>query len=229
VRVDELAAPRDDAELYDLHEEALELKPYMTGDVFSDVAGDGDETVPVMIVGHPCVIRGARGRLMTRVPCCVLKPVEKDIAYAQWPEGDFDKLPVTSALGLGDRQAVRLLEWRSVHHKQLPRSRRRATMTERGVYIVQQRFMYAITRCAVWLSEFEKSSRHVMREAEMEYEWVADLVDDPTDEKEITKLVTDFHKLLDQNDNRKLLLQEGGDSTLRAIVRRAIKDRGTGS
>ncbi len=226
MRVDELVAPRNVVELYDLDDEALQLKPYMTGDVFADVAAAEEETFAVMIVGHPCVIRGAGGQLMTRIPCCVLKPIEKDIAYSQWPDGDFDKFPLTSAIGLGDRQTVRLLEWRSVHKRELRRVRRRATMTERGVYIAQQRFTHAIARCAVPLAYFERASKHAMREAELEYEWVAELVTPgAAAEPETAKLVKEFHKLLDRDGNRHLLLEEGGDSRLRSIVRSEIKRR----
>lgn len=227
MRIDELAAPRDDAELYDLDPEALQLKPYMTGDVFASVEVAPDETVDVMIVGHPCAIRGASGKLKTRLPCCVLKAIDREIPYATWPDGDFDKFPLSVALGLAEHQTVRLLEWRSVHHKQLPRASRRATLTERGVYILQQRFTHAITRCAVPLADFERSSKRVMREAELEYEWVADLVDDPTDERAISRLVSSYHRLLDKDGNRALLREEGGDSTLRGIVRREIRARQT--
>ncbi len=86
MRVDDLVAPRGDDELWDLDEEALRLRPYMTGDVFADVDdGDGDP-IAVMIVGHPCVIRGSRGQLSRRVPCCVVKQMQEAMSYDQWPE-----------------------------------------------------------------------------------------------------------------------------------------------
>lgn len=64
-----------------------------------------------------------------------------------------------------------------------------------------------------------------MREAELEYEWVADLTMDSTDEGEIAGHVTAFHSFLDEEGHRALLLQEGGASKLRAIVRAEIKVR----
>jgi hypothetical protein len=175
VRIDTLVAPENDAELWDLDEEALLLRPYMTGDVFAEVdEGDG-ERVPVMIVAHPCVIRGSRGRLARRVPCCVVKQMQQELPYDEWAERGFHLFPVPDAIGLGDHHAAYLLEWRSVRHGELKRDRRRATMTDRGVYIVLQRFTHAITRCAAVVADFQAATLNEMREAELEYEWVSDL------------------------------------------------------
>ncbi len=71
-------------------------------------------------------------------------------------------------------------------------------MTERGVYVLQQRFTHAITRCAVPIADFESSSKHVMREAELEYEWVAELASDPENEEEVSELTVAFHEFLDE-------------------------------
>ena len=174
MRIGELVTPESDAELFDLDAEALLLKPVMAGDVFANVDTAGDDAEAVMIVGHPCVIRGSRGKLARRVPCAVVKEMDSPLPFAEWPERRWDKLPCPDSAGLGALSATALLEWRSVPKGQLKRSERRLTMTERGVYVLQQRFTHAITRCAVPIAAFESSSKHVMREAELEYEWVAD-------------------------------------------------------
>ncbi len=227
MRIDALVAPSGDAELWDLDDEALRLRPYMTGDVFADVDdGDGDgETVAVMIVGHPCVIRGSRGKLARRLPCCVVKQMDSELPYEQWPEARFDRFPVPDALGLGEHHAGYLLEWRSVRQGELKRDCRRGTMTDRGVYVLQQRFTHAITRCAPVLADFEAASVTEMREAEFEYEWVGELVADPADDDAVNAQVKAFHTFLDMGGHRVLLHEEGGDSRLRAIVRAEIKTR----
>lgn len=224
MRIDVLVAPGSDDELWDLDQEALRLRPYMTGDVFADVADDGDgDATAVMIIGHPCVIRGSRGRLARRVPCCVVKRMQDELPYDQWPERRFHVFPVPDAIGLGEHQAAYLLEWLSVPQGGLSRDRRRATMTDRGVYILMQRFTHAITRCATVVADFEAAAVKEMREAELEYEWVAELVADPSDGAAIEQQVRTFHGFLDDGDRRALLLQEGGDARLRAIVRAEIK------
>jgi hypothetical protein len=224
VRIDELAEPEGDDELFDADPEALLLRPYMTGDVFVDV-DTGIETASVMIGGHPCAIRGAGGKLGTRVPCFVLRPVATPIAYSDWPEHHFDKFPLSDALGLGENQTARLTEWRSVHKRELTRDRRRVTLTDRGVYILQQRFTHSSARAAIPLIEFERASRPVLSEAELEYEWLGELVDPGADQGSIEALVREFHAFLDQAGARELLYQEGGESRARALVRQELRER----
>ena len=225
MRVEELVAPHGDDELWDLDEEALRLRPYMTGDVFAGVDDGDGEPIAVMIVGHPCVIRGSRGRLSRRVPCCVVKQMQDEMPYDQWPEGRFDRFPVPDALSLGERHAAYLLEWRSAQHGELKRGQRRGTMTDRGVYVLLQRFTHAITRCAPVLADFEAATVNEMREAELEYEWVAELVSDPANDAEVYGLVREFHTFLDEGGHRALLTDEGGDARLRAVVRAELKRR----
>jgi hypothetical protein len=226
VRVDALYSPRDDDELWDLDDQALRLKAYMTGDVFVDVADGDDQPIALMIVGHPCVIRGSRGRLASRIPCCVVKQMEDELPHGQWPEGRFHVFPVHPDLGLGPRHAAYLLEWRSVRRAELSRDRRRGTMTDLGVYALQQRFTHAITRCAPVIADFEKGTVREMREAELEYEWVDDLVGDPGDDAAaVNAEVQAFHSFLDESGHRALLREPGGESRLRAIVRAEIKSR----
>ena len=61
--------------------------------------------------------------------------------------------------------------------------------------------------------------------AELEYEWVAELVADPDDEAEVSGLVRTFHTFLDEGGHRALLRREGGDSRLRAVVRELKRRR----
>jgi hypothetical protein len=225
VRIDVLVAPLDDDELWDLDEEACRLRPYMTGDVFAGVDDDDGEQIAAMIIGHPCVIRGSRGRLARRVPCCVAKQMQNDLPYGEWPERGFHLFPLTDAIGLGSHYAGYLLEWRSVPHGQLVRDRRRATMTDRGVYTLLQRFTHAITRCAPVLADFEAATVKEMREAELEYEWVAGLSNEAAISAEVEQQVRAFHTFLDADGRRELLRQEGGEARLRGIVRAEIKRR----
>ena len=51
-----------------------------------------------------------------------------------------------------------------------------------------------------------------MREAELEYEWVAELAADPSDGAAIDQQVRAFHNFLDDGHRRALPGQEGGDT-----------------
>ncbi|GEM_PF-1662319 len=227
MRIEELIAPVGDHEIFETDSDALLIKPYMTGDIFVAIP-DGDEEIAVAIAAHPCAIRGANGKLLTRIPCCVLKSTSQPIPYAMWPEGHFDKFPLSDDLGLGPNQAVRLLEWRAVHHRELTRARRRAALTERGVYVFQQRLTHALTRVAVKLDDYERALRDVLREAALEEDWVDGLVADPTDERAIGKAAEAFHRFLDEEETpgrkrRELLKVEGGERRLTKLVRDELK------
>jgi len=107
--------------------------------------------------------------------------------------------------------------------------RRKVALTERGVYIFQQRFTHALARVAVPLPEYEVASKAVLREAGLEVEWVDSLVGNPTDDKAITKTVKSFHKFLDEPDGEGPATRRdrhaGGDTALTKLVRIEIKRR----
>lgn len=234
MRVGELATPRNAAELFESDADALFFKSYMPGDVFSDVP-DLDhpgQTITVAIVGHPCAIRGAGGKLKTRVPCCLVSQIANTVPYEEWPDGHFDYFPLDDALGIGERQAIRLAEFRPVHRRELARERRVAGLTERGLYILQQRFTHSLTRVAFPLAAFEEGSRHIAAEAEMENEWVEGLASDERDAAMVEGAVKEFHKFLDEDVNgaprRAGFRQTGGTSAINKEIRAEINRRQAG-
>lgn len=232
MRVPQLYTPKGDRDLFEEDPDALKLRAFMTGDIFEDVpvlGGADGETMSVAIVGHPCVIRGAGGQLLTRVPCCVVNTKEKAITYDQWPDGSFDVFPLTDGLDGPPQPVVRLLELVSVHKGQLKRDRRVRALTPRGVFAFQQRFAHALTRVAPPLNQFELVSGYVVEEGELEVEWLEAFVDAGATDNAIGKQVKEFHRFLDETDNgraRRLLLREpGGPAELRKAVRAEIKRR----
>jgi len=229
VRVEDLVSPRNTAEVFEDDPDALFLKPYMTGDLFADVPDpdEPDRTLTVAIVGHPCAIRGHGGQLKTRIPCCIVNQVATAVPYDEWPDGNFDLFPVGDELGLGERLAVRFLEFTSVHRRELQRSRRVAALTPRGVYVFYQRFSHSLTRVAFPLAAYEAGTRHIVEEAELESEWVEQLAGDDRGEKQLDKHVKAFHKFLDEvvdgEPRRAALKREGGHSALRKELRGEMK------
>lgn len=133
-------------------------------------------------------------------------------------------LPIERRAGDWNGRATKLLHWVSVRRSELSRERRVATLTERGVYIFQQRFTHALTRVGVPLSRFEQVSKHILREAELEYDWISELAAEGADDKAIAQLVRDFHTILDADNNREMLRQEGGESRLRRTIHAAIRE-----
>ncbi len=231
MRVDDLTSPRGKAEIFEDDRDALFMKSFMTGDVFSDIPDpDGDGPMTVAIVGHPCAIRGHGGALKTRIPCCVVSNVGKEIPYDEWPDGNFDLFPLDSGLGLGEQQAVRLTEFRPVHRRELLRERRVAALTPRGIYIFQQRFTHSLARVAFPLAAFEEASSHIVDESELEMEWIEHFAGDTRDERQIAKHVKAFHKFLDHDiaegtARREGFKEPGGTSAIAKQARAEMKRR----
>lgn len=143
-----LIEPEGDDEILDFEPEALQFNAVMTGDLFESVAVAGEpQPAPVVVAGHPCTIRGASGRLRPRV-ACIRVGDHQAVPYRRWPAGHFGVFPISRAVGLG-QVAADLQEWVTVDSSQLRREKRRLTLTERGVVILQQRVVHALTRVIV--------------------------------------------------------------------------------
>lgn len=202
--IGDLTAPEDDDELFDCEEEALTLKPVMTGDVFVGVMVPGEhEPVDLMVAGHPCTIR--RGAVLAeRVPCARIVS-HQSVPYERWPTYDKNHFPLSIAAGVGEGRCVALWEWLAAPAGELLRSRRRATLQDQGIYIFLQRLIHSLSRFAPPLSVLREASGHVLAEAELEYSWMLGLFDGELDSPEMRSLIGDFDAFLGADDRRQLL------------------------
>lgn len=211
-----LIEPEGDDEILDFEPEALRFNAVMTGDVFEAVSVVGEpQPLTVMVAGHPCTIRGAGGQLRPRVACVRVTP-HQAVPYRAWPTRFFNVFPVPEPVGLST-VAADLMEWITVDGSELRRDRRKLTLSERGIVVLQQRIVFSLTRVAVDPIRIEEASRHVVREAELERDWVEDL--DAT--KPLEELVADFAAFMDAEGRREGLK----DPTTEAVVRRAVRTR----
>lgn len=213
-----LIEPEGDDEILDFEPEALQFNAVMTGDLFESVAVAGEpQPAPVVVAGHPCTIRGASGRLRPRV-ACIRVGDHQAVPYRHWPAGHFGVFPISRAVGLG-QVAADLQEWVTVDSSQLRREKRRLTLTERGVVILQQRVVHALTRVIVDPILLEQASRHVLREAELERDWVEGL----EGLKSLDDLVADFASFMDRDSRREQLKNGAGEAAVRREVRAELK------
>lgn len=214
-----LIEPEDDDEILDFDPEALRFNAVMTGDVFKDVAVLSEPALlTVMVSGHPCTIRGASGQLRPRVAC--VRIIEhQTVPYRAWPTGYGNVFPISRAVGLGD-VAADLQEWITVDSDELRRDDRRLTLTERGVVALQQRIVHSLTRVAVDPVSIEQASHHVLREAELERDWVEEL--DGT--KTMEELIADFSAFMDDGDRRSALKELASEAVVRKAVRARIRE-----
>jgi hypothetical protein len=204
VTIGELIAPEGDDELFDSDEEALALKPVMTGDIFVGVNVPGEaDSVDLMIAGHPCTIRmGAL--LVERVPCARIVD-HQSVPYHRWPSYDKSHFPLSGAAGVGNGRCVSLWDWLAAPAEELLRSRRRATLQDQGIHIFLQRLIHSFSRFAPPLSVLREASGHVLAEAELEYTWMLELFDGELDSPEMRSVIGDFDAFMRAEDRRMLL------------------------
>ncbi len=173
-----LAAPSSIREIYLGYSDDVAIgRPLLTGDVLTDVAVDADDhDGTVMIVAHPCSMRGAQGRLLPRIVVAPIRLYQR-IPFESWPEGHFKVMPLPNMLGETDEasRAVHLLELTAVRSENLQREHRILALKDRGIHVLQQRLVYSLTRVEVGLEKLHEQTAHVLLEAELEEEWVDEL------------------------------------------------------
>ncbi len=174
-----LAAPAAAEELYlGRRDDIAPGRPFLTGDVFTGVSIDADDhDGTVMVVAHPCSMRGSRGRLVSRIVVAPIREYEP-VAFEKWPAGHFKVMPLPSLLSDDDiPRAVHLLEMSAVRSEELTPDRRILGLTDLGIHVLQQRLVYSLTRVLVGLDKLQEQTAHVLLEAALEEEWVDDLAE----------------------------------------------------
>lgn len=222
-----LAYPRSLEDLYLGQAPDIAIsRPIITGDVFSDVDVDVDDHDGyVLVIAHPCSMRGARGRLRPRLAVAPVRP-HQHIPFERWPAGHFNVFPLQQLLGPDDQpRAAALLELSSARSAQLDRGRRVAALKTRGVHLLQQRLVYSLTRVVVGLEHLHEQSAHVLLEAELEEEWVDELCTELNVEA-IAAQSEAFAEFMDSGPRSRLLEKEARTDVLRE-VRQEIRARRT--
>jgi hypothetical protein len=215
-----LIQPEDDDEILDADPDALRFNAVMTGDVFVEVATAGSpQPATVMVAGHPCTIRGHDGALQPRIACVRVVSFQA-VPYRRWPTGFFNHFPLPAAAGV-DTPAADLQEWVTVDNAELRRERRRLTLTEWGVIVMQQRLIHCLTRFVAPPNALEDAARPVLREAELERDWVEGLEGTTS----LDQRLTDFNKFMGEADRRARLRDRAKESAVRREVTGEIKTR----
>jgi hypothetical protein len=220
-----LACPRSLEDLYlERGDELAVSRPVLTGDVFSNVEIDADDHDGlVLVIAHPCSMRGARGRLRPRIAVAPIRPYQH-LSFESWPAGHFNVFPLPQLLGDDDPpRAASLLELSSARSHELVRERRVAALTTRGVHLLQQRLVNSLTRVVVGLELLDEQSAHVLLEAELEEEWVDDLASDLTPDV-VAAQSEAFAEFMDSGLRSRLLEKEARTDVMRE-VRREIRTR----
>ena len=217
-----LAEPRSAEELYLARgEEVSRARPVLTGDVYADIDIGPPHDGFVLLIAHPCSMRGGGGRLRTRIAAAPIRQGQ-EIPLDQWPEGNFNLFPLPD---LFDRpHSAALLELGAAPREALEEGRRIASLSDHGIYVLQQRLVHSLTRVVVGLDTLEAASGHVLAEAELEEEWVEQLAGSDAEAEALRSEVSGFQAFF--NDFRADFKLRERRADIRRTVREEIRARG---
>lgn len=168
----ELARPASSDELYIARGNPVEpWRPVMTGDIFRGVQIPGLEEHPLaMVITHPCTMRGKGGALKDRLQA-VPVVAHQNPPLDGWPAGHFRVFPLP-ALEPGDTSyAAKLDEIGVVDSTDLSLAQRTASLSERGVELLLQRFFNCFARVTVSIETISEALASPLEEAELLEEW----------------------------------------------------------
>lgn len=147
------------------------LRPLFTGDVVDDVAIPGvQEAGMAAVIAHPCSMRGRGAQLGPRV---LVAAVEKHsrIGRSAWTEGHAGLMPLPDLLEAGGLWVARLDDIGRARTKGVTASRRLACLSPFGINLMQQRFIWRMTRHQVPTALLQEASAHTFEEADLLEEW----------------------------------------------------------
>lgn len=160
-------------------DEVARQRPIFTGDVFFDVTvEDEEQTRKIIVLQHPCVIR--KGIELT--PKVLVAEVDTValLPPSRWTESFFRQLPLAELVA-GDTPK-HFAAFFDRHHlikgKDLELDKRVATMSQRGVNLLMQRWVHHNSRMIVPTQEYQKVTSAQYEEADLIEEWCLDREDD---------------------------------------------------
>ena len=163
--------------LYDQRADVSRARPLLQGDVFDDVVlpGFGDEPRKVQIVAHPCSMR--TGASLT--PRITVAPVEphRQITGKGW-DGNPRLMPLAE-LTADNHFATKFIDVTACPAELLTRDRRIATLSNQGIYVLQQRLIMHYTRTEMGLEVLRSQSAPVLTEAELLWDWLEQVLTEP--------------------------------------------------
>jgi hypothetical protein len=152
-------------------EEVNPLRPLFTGDVVADVAIPGvQDGGMAVVVAHPCSMRGKDAQLEPSVLVAAVAESGK-IGREAWAGGHFGFMPLPDLVEAGKLWVARLDDIGKALTEQLVAGVRVACLKPFGVNLLQQRFIWRLTRHEVPTYQLQEVSAHVFEEADLLEEW----------------------------------------------------------
>ena len=218
-----LEAPGSPSDLYiaSSHAEVEQARPFMTGDVFDGVIIPGlspeSEGLGIVLT-HPCSMRADGVRLIPRLHVARVA-ASQQISLRKWQDGHFKVMPLPELDG--GHYAVRFEQMGLVESASLLPAKRIACLSPYGIHLLQQRFIWYLTRFLVPTHRLAEATAPVFEEAELEEEWVTQAIQRGAERDASTAA---FHQWVRSPDESGTSPQEQLTDPQRcAVVRRAMR------
>ncbi len=226
----DLDRPDSDESLYETYglEEDDPLRPVFQGDVFTGITLAGYESShhdAVMLVGHPCSLREGAD-LRSRLQAVAVRPHQR-VPPEAWPTGYKQCLPLP-ALGGGKSKAALVREIGIVTRDQLMDARRVATLSKRGILLLQQRLVWTLARTVVRLDTFEEHNAPQLIELELLEHWNEQLCDKCAPAElavALEKAAKAFERYMHEGGWREMLEQPARRADVRRAARQEAEQR----
>lgn len=219
---DALEAPGAAEDLYlaSARDEVEPARPILTGDVFDSIEIPGTSSVDLAIVlTHPCSMRRDGVHLAERLLMARVRQAP-EIPLHKWSTGHFKVMPLPGLMG--GHYAASFDEIGLVASEVLTDKARVACLTPFGINLLQQRFVWHLTRFLAPTHRLGEASEAVFEEADLCEEWVAAASESGVPPEEAA---SSFHEWIRESDgsgaSRQSLLTE---PQRRAGIRREMRE-----
>lgn len=214
--------------LYDERGEVSRSRPLLQGDVLGDIVlpGFGDKPMMVQIINHPCAMRRGPDLLprITVAPVIPHQLVSGDSGWQRFPR----VMPLAELLD-DKHHATKFVDVTSAPANLLTLDRRIASLTNKGIYVLQQRLVMHYTRLDVPLGLLHKESAPVLEEAHQQWDWVDTVLtdDQQADLASVDAEGKEYQAWLDEGEpvRRTLLKEETNYTDLRRAAHAAALQR----
>ena len=198
--------------------EVEQCRPILTGDVFSAVGIPGiDDVGSAMVLTHPCSMRADGVNLAPKLLMALVGPHE-DIPLRMW-KGHFGLMPLPNLLG--EPHAVYFDQIGLVPTADLAEKTRVACLTPLGINLMQQRYIWYLTRFEVPTFKLNDVCGAVFEEADLCEEWAIERTDTSAG---IAEAHLEFHDWIRITDESGSSRQIGlSDPQRRAGIRRTMR------
>lgn len=187
----DLDSPGSPDELYRDRGDVEISVPINQGDIFAgiEIPSLAPEPLVVQVVMHPCSLRKG-AVLRERITVAPVRPLGENVSDRTWKRRHLNSMLLPDLFEDGTTYHADLRDVAPARTDQLHLPRRISALSNRGILLLQQRLVYAQTRLALPLSDFQAVSKPVLTELEMQESWVSTALDANQDQQDIPTALT---------------------------------------